>query len=264
MKKRVLGKMKPVLLLAASAVLLLMSTVGSTRAALTYYSDYAAVQMSVSSIGVSLVENEKVVSHRNYDNDGWSSDGTGQLLEGRFTDEEKVKPGKRYEEKLQVFNSGVIDTYVRVILCRSWMDAEGNKDTTLTPALIGLELASEGSGWMVDESASTPERTILYYTRPLASGESTPAFCDAVGLIRRSLQRLFARIRWMQREIRSSPRPVHMMATGFAWMRKWMQCRPTARWMPSRVPGESTRRWQKTEVSVSGNGYGGRKTKEET
>lgn len=180
MKKRVLGKRKPVLLLAASAVLLLMSTVGSTRAALTYYSDYAAVQMSVSSIGVSLVENEKVVSHRNYDNDGWSSDGTGQLLEGRFTDEEKVKPGKRYEEKLQVFNSGVIDTYVRVILCRSWMDAEGNKDTTLTPALIGLELASEGSGWMVDESASTPERTILYYTRPLASGESTPAFCDAV------------------------------------------------------------------------------------
>ena len=180
MKKRVFKGMKPALLLAASAVLLLLSTVGSTRAALTYYSDYAAVQMSVSSIGVSLVENEKVVSHRNYNEDGWSSDGTGQLLADRFTDGEKLKPGKRYEEKLQVFNSGVIDTYVRVILCRSWIDTEGKKDTTLTPALIGLELASEGSGWVVDERASTPERTVLYYTKPLVSGESTPAFCDAV------------------------------------------------------------------------------------
>lgn len=177
MKKRMPNGMKPVLLLGASAALLLLSTVGSTRAALTYYNDYA-VEVSVSSIGVSLMENGKVVSHRNYDNNAWSSDGTGTLLSGMLEEGEKLKPGKTYEENLSVFNSGAIDTYVRVILTRSWVDAGGNKDTSLTPALIGLELGQDG--WYVDEKASTPERMILYYTRPLASGQSTPDFCRGV------------------------------------------------------------------------------------
>lgn len=177
MKKRMPDGMKPVLLLGASAALLLLSTVGSTRAALTYYNDYA-VEVSVSSIGVSLMENGKVVSHRNYDGDGWSSDGTGTLLSGMREEGEKFKPGKTYEENLSVFNSGAIDTYVRVILTRSWVDAGGNKDTNLTPALIGLELGQDG--WYVDEKASTPERMILYYTRPLVSGQSTPDFCRGV------------------------------------------------------------------------------------
>lgn len=167
------------LLLVAAAALLLASTVGSTRAALTYYSDYE-LQVTVPSIGISLIENEKVVSHRNYENNRWSSDGNGSLLSGLLEEGEKVKPGKRYEEELKVSNSGAIDVYVRVVLCRSWKDAEGNKDTSLTPAFIGLELKDGEDGWMVDETASTPERTVLYYTKPLASGESTPAFCDAV------------------------------------------------------------------------------------
>lgn len=179
MKRRVSRGMKPFLLLGASAALLLLSTVGSTRAALTYYSGYE-VEVSVSSIGVSLVENEKVVSHRNYDNSAWSSDGTGTLLSGMLEDGEKLIPGKHYEENLRVFNSGAIDTYVRVILCRSWMDEEGNKDTNLTPSLIGLDLASESEGWYVDEKASTPERVMLYYTKPLVSGQSTPDFCKGI------------------------------------------------------------------------------------
>ena len=52
MKNRLL---KPALLLSASAALLLLSTVGSTRAALTYYSENYAVEVTVSSIGVSLL-----------------------------------------------------------------------------------------------------------------------------------------------------------------------------------------------------------------
>lgn len=176
MKRRLF--MRSALLFAASAALLLASTVGSTRAALTYYSDYE-LQVTVPSIGISLLENEKVVSHRNYVDDHWSSDGTGSLLSGILEEGETLKPGKRYAEELRVSNSGSIDTYVRVILCRSWKDANGNKDTTLTPALIGLEL-KDGDGWMMDETASTPERIVLYYVRPLAPGESTPTFCDAV------------------------------------------------------------------------------------
>ena len=48
---------KRYLLFAASAVLLFLSTVGSTRAALTYYSENYSVEVTVSSIGVSLLEN---------------------------------------------------------------------------------------------------------------------------------------------------------------------------------------------------------------
>lgn len=72
MKNRLL---KPALLLSASAALLLLSTVGSTRAALTYYSENYAVEVTVSSIGVSLLENGEMVSYRNYDKDKWNEGG---------------------------------------------------------------------------------------------------------------------------------------------------------------------------------------------
>ena len=62
-----------VLLLAASAVLLVGSGVGSARAALTYYSENYSAQMNMQSIGVSLVENDAVVSSRDYVSDNeWS------------------------------------------------------------------------------------------------------------------------------------------------------------------------------------------------
>lgn len=165
---------KPALLLAASAVLLLMSTVGSTRAALEYTSDAYAVQFSVPSIGVSLLENGEVVSQRDYEGDDWNGTGEGgRLLEGRF-EEEKLVPGKIYEEELRVQNSGEIDSYVRVILTRSWKDEQG-KDTTLSPEWI--ELGIEEDGWIEDTSSEgSKERIILYGRSPLASGESR-RFC---------------------------------------------------------------------------------------
>ena len=45
---------KPAILLAAAAGLLLFATVGSTRAALTYYSENYAAEVTVSNIGVTL------------------------------------------------------------------------------------------------------------------------------------------------------------------------------------------------------------------
>lgn len=178
-KKKKLLSAGPVLLLFASAVLLLGSTVGSTRAALTYYSNNYAAQMSVSSIGVSLTENGNVVSKRDYSHGGneWN-ETTGTLL-AHLKEDEKIVPGKSYEEVLGVTNSGSIDNYVRVIITKSWTDENGSKDTTLSPDLIDLNFV-EGNGWIVDESASTPERTILYYTGIVAAGESTPAITDTL------------------------------------------------------------------------------------
>ena len=88
-------------------------------------------------------------------------------------------PGKRYKERLGVTNSGSIDSYVRVILYKSWTDPKGNKDTSLSPKLIDLNLLT-GNGWVADENASTDERTVLYYTGILPAGESTPDFADTL------------------------------------------------------------------------------------
>lgn len=171
----------PVLLLCASVVLLLMSTVGSARAALTYYSENYAMEVTVSSIGVTLMENGNSVSYRNYLEEDWSDSGSGELLKEMVPEGESLTPGKSYPEVLSVRNSGAIDSYVRVILYRSWQDESGKKLTDLSPELIAFRLA-EGSGWVVDEDASTPERTVLYYTKVLPSGADTPALCDAVSI----------------------------------------------------------------------------------
>ena len=59
-KKRKKFPKKSILLLSASAILLVGSTVGSTRAALTYYSENYVAGVELSSIGVSLLENGEI------------------------------------------------------------------------------------------------------------------------------------------------------------------------------------------------------------
>ena len=169
-----------VLLLAASAVLLVGSGVGSARAALTYYSENYSAQMNTQSIGVSLVENDAVVSSRDYVSDNeWSGTTEGTLLANMLGEDEKFTPGKRYDEAISVKNSGNIDTFVRVILTRSWQDAEGKKNTSLSPDLIELNYLTD-NGWVIAEDQSTPERTVLYYTKALPVGETTPAMSDTI------------------------------------------------------------------------------------
>ena len=165
-KKRI--PKKSILLLSAAVLLLLGSTIGSTRAALTYYSENYVAGMELSSIGVSLLENGKVVSSRDYaDNGEWKGEADGVLL-GKFLKEgEKIIPGKNYDEVLSVKNSGNIDTYVRVIVTTNWLDKEGKPATNLDPSLIKLNYEN---GWVKDEAASTTERTVLYYQGILTSG----------------------------------------------------------------------------------------------
>ena len=178
-KKRSFPK-KSALLLGASAILLIGSSIGSTRAALTYYSEDYAAQVDMSSIGVTLLENGEAVSSRDYTEDGaWTGESEGVLLENLLGEGEKFTPGKTYDEEISVQNSGNIDTFVRVILTKSWKDDGGAKDTALSPDLIELGL-NEDSGWIQADVESSPERVVLYYSRALAPGESTEALCDSI------------------------------------------------------------------------------------
>ena len=176
-KKKFPFRVTTAVLLSASAVLLIGSTVGSTRAALTYYSENYGAEVTVSNIGVSLLENGETVSRRDYDSNGEWNETSGALLAD--LQEETIVPGKAYDEALAVSNSGSIDSYVRVILNKSWTDSEGSTDPNLSPDLIDLNLLTD-NGWIIDEDASTAERTILYYTNILPAGETTPALSDTV------------------------------------------------------------------------------------
>ena len=119
-KKMPLGGLT-VALLSASVVLLAGSTIGSARAALTYYSENYGAQVEVSNIGVSLVENDKVVSSRDYvSNNEWKGTSEGELLTDLLGKDDTFTPGKKYNEAINVKNSGTIDTFVRVIITKSW------------------------------------------------------------------------------------------------------------------------------------------------
>lgn len=162
-KKNRIFSARTLILLSASALLLVGSTVGSTRATLNYTSKEYRAKLNVSEIGVSLNENGTVVA---------TDDGTKGALLGHL-ESEKIVPGNPYTEELSVTNSGVIDSYVRVILTKSWTkDGKDIKDRNLSPDLIQLEFA-RGSGWFVDKDASTKERTVLYYSKPLGKGDTT-------------------------------------------------------------------------------------------
>ncbi len=187
-KKKKSFPKKPALVLTAAALLLVGSTVGSTRAALTYYSENYSAQMNMQSIGVSLLENDKVVSSRDYvSNNEWKGTSKGELLTDLLGKDETFTPGKKYNEAISVKNSGTIDTFVRVIITKSWQDEEGKKNTTLSPDLIELNFLTD-NGWQVakdqsyqsKQSEQYKERTVLYYTKAVAAGDSTPALSDTI------------------------------------------------------------------------------------
>lgn len=173
-----------------AAALLIGSTVGGTRAALVYQSEYYTSQIEMKNIGVSLVErngardkdgNENpwtVVAQRDYASasDGtWDGQEKGVLLSGIVEEGESFKLGKVYNEELAVVNSGTIDQYVRVTLYKYWVEADPENpdgidtqadqeevenptpDETKLPELssdlIRLNLTL-GDKWMLDTLAS--------------------------------------------------------------------------------------------------------------
>lgn len=172
------------LLLALAVILLLGSAVGSTRAALTYQSQNYEAEIVVSQIGVTLMENDKKVSWRNYDQDEWDQDSNneenskkGALLQDMIPKGEKLVLNKDYKEELAVTNTGTIDEYVRVRIYRSWKDKNGKK-TTLSPDLIHLNLVNTDK-WIERENNSE-ECIELYYKGILPSGSTTELFADKI------------------------------------------------------------------------------------
>lgn len=169
------------LLLALAVILLLGSAVGSTRAALTYYSENYTAEVKVSQIGVSLAENGNIVSKRDYDGDDWKTESS-PLLSNMLGEGEKLALNKKYEEKLAVRNTGEIDEYVRVRIYKYWTEADSDKRlNTLSPGLIKLNLTHEEEWVNPDGNTSGRECTVLYHKGPLPVGAEAE-FADTIAI----------------------------------------------------------------------------------
>lgn len=164
-----------------AAGLLLFSSVGGARAALTYFSETYATRVQLFDIGVTLVENGEDISWRNYDYedaDGTWDENTGVLVGHMLDEDGKLILGKPYTEELSIRNSGTINHYARVTIYKYWVDENGAKRQDLDPGYIDLHLVNIGTDWLEDESARTVERTVLYYSHLLNSTEVSALFAD--------------------------------------------------------------------------------------
>ncbi len=134
---------------------------------------------TMGSIGTSIVENGTVVANRDYNSDdSWEGTESGALFSNMTEEIDNFKLGKRYSYKISVKNSGNIDTYVRMIIKKTIQDANGDKDTTISPELIELEFSDED--WIIAEDQSTPERTVCYYKKILEMGSTTPNLINSI------------------------------------------------------------------------------------
>ena len=126
------GKFLPARFLVPAALLLALSTLGSSRAALSYYSENYQARMELYHLGTALIENGEEVSFWTYDEETgeWEGKSPGKLLEG-LEEEGSLIPGKEYQEELRVKNTGSVDAYVRVILYRSFRDGLGDRKSVV-------------------------------------------------------------------------------------------------------------------------------------
>lgn len=179
MKKFLSTPIATAVLFALAAVLIAFGGINAIQAAPRIESaDYRA-QVQLSNINVALTENGNVKSN----NDQLLTD----LLE-RAGDKQLVL-GKEYDEVLSVRNTRRpdstnegegIDEYVRVTVYRYWEDGNG-KAVNLNPDYIHLNFLTD-NGWTIDEEASTPERTVLYYKDIVPVDGDTQPFADKISI----------------------------------------------------------------------------------
>ena len=189
-------KKVPIIYVALFAIvigLMVITSVNGARSALIYSDDYIS-DFEMYHIGITLQEfgdgetDYKPVGWRNYapEKEGEDTVEATWVVNNDiplFQSINNFVVGKTYSERFNVVNSGSIDEYVRVKVYKYWLDPKGNKDTTLSPDLIELGLVDDDN-WIIDNddtpTRTTNERTVLYYSKILKIGESTPDFMETL------------------------------------------------------------------------------------
>ena len=184
MRKLLASPIVSALLLVAGLGLIVFGGINGAAAAPRIQSaDYRA-QAELTNIETALTENGVIVEGDDallgYDR-FLQPNGLAQKDADGYV--ENFHIGQTYDEVLSVRNVGTIDQYVRVTVRVYWTDGKG-KQITLDPKLIDLHFiegpGANGEGWTIDTKASTAERTVLYYSDPIAPGEDTNPFTDTI------------------------------------------------------------------------------------
>ena len=158
-------------LLAAALLLFASGGVMGTRAALTINSNEHVLEISLDDLDTVLMENGAATAQ----NDG--------VLLADLADAD-IAPGKVYDEALAVKNNSGYDQYVRLIVRKYWKNDEGQKVIDLSPDLIQFvyddEVGYNTSDWKLNDAETTDERTVYYYKKVLAGGDTTSALTAGI------------------------------------------------------------------------------------
>ena len=101
---------KSKLLLVPAVGLLIFSDIESASAALSYVSNDYNMSLATSSLNIELTENGTIIENGN------------KLLTNLVGEGEEFHIGQKYSEELAVTNTGDYDSYVRLILTKSWLN----------------------------------------------------------------------------------------------------------------------------------------------
>ena len=169
----------------AAALMVFCSSARETRSALSYQSEYYKAKVSAKNIGVTLMANGVEIAKRDntytVSNDvktnDWDTSVSNAASAGGsfFGSGNSIHPGKNNDMALKIKNSGEIDTYVRLILRRYWVEG-ADKRVNLDPEKIDITVNT--SDWILDESWKEPtkphpETLVLYYKGILPAGDET-------------------------------------------------------------------------------------------
>ena len=173
MKEKMKNMSKRTIALFAAALLLFCTgSYSAVKAALNVVSTpYDASMKMANELDVTILEGK----------DGTPAGESSAILSS-LKDEKNVVPGKVYDETLALKNNNGHPMYVRAIVRKYWLDADGNKGTnlenSLDPALIHLSYNGEdynSTDWIRDDKESTAESDTYYYKNVLTD-TSTPLF----------------------------------------------------------------------------------------
>lgn len=162
----------------ATFILLSITTVNATRAALNEKAENNDVTMTLNYIGVSLEEctdgnNYSQISYKTWSGDNWSEGGSGKLSSDKLG---ALKSGvKDYRIRVSANEVSTINEYVRVVVRKYWTKTGANgaseKDFSLNPNFINIVFNTETNDkgtWILDPSYSkNSECKILYYDTPI-------------------------------------------------------------------------------------------------
>lgn len=159
---------KKLMLMVVAGVLAAAAAIGGTLAGFSARTENQAIT-NVGTKALSMTINA-------------GADNELDRAEGTYT-APSFAPGASIKVPYQVINSGEYDIYVRVTINKYFGTQDGEKlfDGEYDAGLIELGLPDgQDSGWLLASRDS--EEAVLYYTRPIPSGEASTNFLETLGI----------------------------------------------------------------------------------